>query len=163
MTEISDQTYVYTTYIRTTPQRVFDALTTPEFTMQYWGGAELRSDWQVGSPLEAYHPDREDFIGEILAVEPPNRLSYTFTGKAEQEAGRPATVVEFEIAPFGDEVVKLTVQHTGFTADEQGEQDLRDVGGGWPAILSALKTLLESGEPLPSPGHLAPRRPAASV
>lgn len=163
MTEISDHTYVYTTYIRTTAQRVFDALTTPEFTMQYWAGAELRSDWQVGSPLEAYHPDRDDFIGEILAVEPPTRLSYTFTGRAEQEAGRPATVVEFTIAPFGDEAVKLTVQHTGFTADEKGEQDLRDVGGGWPAILSGLKTLLESGTQLPGPGHFAQRTPTARV
>lgn len=161
--EISDRTYVYTTYIRSTPQKVFDALTTPEFTMQYWGGAELRSDWKVGSPLEAYHPERDDFIGEIVAVEPPNRLSYTFTGRAEQEAGRPATVVEFTISPFGDEVVKLSVHHTGFTADEKGEQDHRDIGEGWPAILSALKTLLESGTPLPSPGHLAPRTPAASV
>ncbi|MET0188416.1 MAG: SRPBCC domain-containing protein [Pseudonocardia sediminis] len=159
MTEISDRTYVYTTYIATTPQKVFDALTTPEFTMQYWGGAEIRSDWTVGSPVEAYHPDHDDFIGEVLAVEPPNKLSYTFTGKAEREEGRPATVVEFDISAFGDEVVKLTVVHSGFTADERGEQDARDVGHGWPAIFAALKTLLETGSPLPSPGHFAPRTP----
>lgn len=81
---MSERRYVYTTYIRSTAEQVFRALTTPEFTMQYWGGAELTSDWRVGSPLEAVHPDHDDFIGEILAVEPPHRLSYTFTGRAER-------------------------------------------------------------------------------
>ncbi|ANY06977.1 SRPBCC family protein [Pseudonocardia sp. HH130630-07] len=160
MSEQTEPTYVYTTYIRSTPDQVFRALTTPEFTMQYWGGAELTSDWQVGSPLEAVHPDRDDFIGTILAVEPPHRLSYSFTGRAEQAAGRAATVVEFAISPFGEEAVKLQVVHTGFTPDEQGARDLRDVGEGWPAILSALKTLLETDRPLASPGHFAPRTPA---
>lgn len=160
MTTTSDRTYVYTTYIRSTADQVFRALTTPEFTMQYWGGAELTSDWQVGSTLEAIHPDRDDFIGEILAVEPPHRLSYTFTGKAEQAAGRPPTVVEFAISAFGEGAVKLQVVHTGFTADERGDQVMRDVGEGWPAILSALKTLLETERPLAGPGHFAPRTPA---
>ena len=160
MTSTNDRTYVYTTYIRSTAELVFRALTTPEFTMQYWGGAELRSDWEVGSRLEAVHPDREDFIGTILAVEPPHRLSYTFTGRAEEAAGRPPTVVEFAISPFGDEAVKLQVLHTGFTDDEKGEQDVRDVGEGWPAILAALKTLLETDRPLAGPGHYAPRSPA---
>lgn len=158
--EISERTYVYTTYIVTTPQKVFEALTTPEFTMQYWGGAEIRSDWTVGSPVEAYHPDHDDFLGEVLAVDPPHRLSYTFTGRAEREAGRPPTTVEFDISTFGDEVVKLTVLHTGFTADDRGEQDRRDIGEGWPAIFAALKTLLETGSPLPGPGHFAQRSPA---
>lgn len=156
----SERRFVYTTYIRSTAEQVFRALTTPEFTMQYWGGAELTSDWRVGSPLEAVHPDRDDFIGEILAVEPPHRLSYTFTGQAERAAGRPPTVVEFTLSPFGEEAVKLQVVHTGFTDDEQGAQDARDVGEGWPAILSALKTLLETDRPLASPGHFAPRTPA---
>ena len=160
MTEISDQTYVYTTYIQTTAEKVFQALTSPEFTMQYWGGAEIRSDWQVGSPVEAHHPDRDDFLGEVLAVRPPHQLSYTFTDRTQRAAGRPATVVEFDISPFGAEAVKLTVVHTGFTADAQGDQDRRDVGEGWPAIFAAMKTLLETGTPLPAPGHFAPRVPA---
>lgn len=160
MTEPDDRTYVYTTYIRSTPGQVFRALTTPEFTMQYWGGAELTSDWEVGSPLEAVHPDRDDFCGRILAVEPPHRLSYTFTSHAEEAEGRPPTVVEFAISEFGDEAVKLQVVHTGFTPDERGTRDLRDVGEGWPAILSALKTLLETERPLAAPGHFAPRTPA---
>lgn len=160
MTSTTDRSYIYTTYIRSTAEQVFRALTTPEFTMQYWGGAELTSDWQVDSPLEAVHPDREDFIGKVLAVEPPHRLSYTFTGRTEEAAGRPPTVVEFAISPFGDEAVKLQVLHTGFTDDEQGAQDVRDVGEGWPAILAALKTLLETDRPLAGPGHFAPRTPA---
>lgn len=155
-------TYVYTTYIVAPAEKVFTALTTPEFTMQYWGGAELRSEWTPGSPLEAHHPDRDDFCGEVLAVDPPRRLAYTFTGRGEIAEGRPPTTVEFEIAPFGDAAVKLTVVHSDFTADERGEQDRRDVGEGWPAILSALKTLLETGSPLPGPGHFAPRTPAAT-
>ncbi|MEQ3552070.1 SRPBCC family protein [Pseudonocardia nematodicida] len=159
-TEQSDATYVYTTYIRSTAEQVFRALTTPEFTMQYWGGAELTSDWRVGSRLEAIHPDRDDFIGEILAVEPPGRLSYTFTGRSEEAAGRPPTVVEFTISRFGDEAVKLQVVHTGFTADDKGAEDLRNIGEGWPAILAGLKTLLETDRPLAGPGHFAPRTPA---
>ncbi|MEJ8279638.1 SRPBCC domain-containing protein [Pseudonocardia spirodelae] len=157
---MTERAYVYTTYIRSTADLVFRALTTPEFTMQYWGGAELTSDWRVGSPLEAVHPDRDDFIGEILAVEPPHRLSYTFTGRAEQAAGRAPTVVEFTISGFGEEAVKLQIVHTGFGDDEQGARDVRDVGEGWPAIVAALKTLLETGRPLASPGHFAPRVPA---
>ncbi|MBC3194736.1 SRPBCC domain-containing protein [Pseudonocardia sp. C8] len=90
------------------------------------------------------------------------RLSYTFTGRAEEAAGRPPTVVEFTISPFGDEAVKLQVLHTGFTDDAQGEQDRSDVGEGWPAILAALKTLLETDRPLAAPGHFAPRIPARS-
>ncbi|MEV1294163.1 SRPBCC family protein [Pseudonocardia sp. NPDC049635] len=160
MTEPSDRTYVYTTYIRSSAEQVFRALTTPEFTMQYWGGSELTSDWRVGSRLEALHPDREDFVGEIVAVEPPHRLSYTFTGRAEQERGRPPTLVEFTVDPFGEEAVRLRVVHTGFTPDEHGEKDLHDIGEGWPAILAALKTLLETDRPLASPGEFAPRIPA---
>ena len=155
-------TYVYTTYIVTTPEKVFEALTRPEFTMQYWGGAELRSDWAVGSPLEAHHPDRDDFCGEVLAVDPPRRLAYTFTGRAEIAEGRPPTTVEFEIAPFGDAAVKLTVLHSDFTADERGDRDRRDIGEGWPAVLAALKTLLETGVPLPAPGLFAPRSPVVT-
>lgn len=153
-----DRTYLYTTYIATTPEKVYEALTTPEFTMQYWGGSEIRSDWRAGSPVVAYHPDHDDFLGEVVAAEPPHRLAYTFTGAAEQAAGRPPTNVEFAIQAFGDQVVKLTVTHTGFTPDEKGTKDLRDISGGWPGILSALKTLLETGSPLPST-PFAQRRP----
>lgn len=154
-----DRTYVYTTYIATEPAKVYEALTTPEFTMQYWGGSEIRSDWRPGSRVVAFHPDHPDFVGQVLAAEPPHRLAYTFTGEAEEAAGRPPTTVEFSIRPFGDHVVKLTVTHTGFTPDEQGAADHRDIGEGWPAILSALKTLLESGSPLPTPPPFAQRSP----
>ncbi|MBB2939508.1 uncharacterized protein YndB with AHSA1/START domain/DNA-binding transcriptional ArsR family regulator [Amycolatopsis bartoniae] len=150
----------YVTYIRTTPEQLWRALTEPEFTRRYWG-AELKSDWQPGSPLLWREGDGEfeDLDQVVLEADPPWLLSYSwhtyqpqhaelFGWSAEKLAElrqEKRSKVTFRIEPAG-ETVKLTVRHDGF--DTETEM-LKALSGGWPAILSNLKTLLETGEPLP--------------
>jgi len=156
--------FVYTTYINTTPERLWQALTEPSFTQRYWG-LSLESDWAAGSAytvtldrggVRIAHPEQV-----VLESEPYRRLSYTwhtFTPEWAQAYGfseefqgnlaaEPRSKVTFEIEPAGP-MVKLTVLHDGF---EPGSAVLDGISQGWPAILASLKTLLETGEPLPSP------------
>jgi uncharacterized protein YndB with AHSA1/START domain len=132
------ETFVYVTYIASTREKVWDALTDPAFTRQYWNGRLVESDWRVGSPVTIRH-DYDDEIdglgGTVLDADRPRRLSF----------GTPPSTVTFELADH-DEVVKLTVIHAGL--DEAGAPA---AGNGWAFILSNLKTLLESGTPLPMP------------
>jgi DNA-binding transcriptional ArsR family regulator/uncharacterized protein YndB with AHSA1/START domain len=162
--------FVYTTYIHATPEKVWQGLTDPAFTKQYWrhpsaGGVEMRTDWQKGSTydvtyeksgLVVSHPEQV-----ILESEPYRRLAYTwhtFTpawaaahgidqALAAQWNDEPRSRVAFDIEQAGEGVVKLTVVHDGF---EPGSAVLQGVSGGWPAVISALKTLLETGSSLPS-------------
>ena len=155
--------FVYTTYISTTPERLWQALTDPAFTQRYWGTA-LRSDWAPGAAMTWEHQGVTiaDPAQVVLEYEPYRRLSYTwhtFT-PAWAEAcgfddGRLATVaderrskVTFEIEPLGQQV-KLTVVHDDF---DPGSAVLELVSQGWPQLLSDLKTLLETGELLPAAG-----------
>ena len=153
-------TFVYTTYIRTTPERLWQALTEPAFTRRYWG-ATFRSDWKEGSTMTWEQRDTtcEDPEQVVLESEPYRRLSYTWhtftpelsesirlTDEArERIAAEPRSKVTFDIEPLGD-LVKLTVVHDGF---EAGSVVALLVSEGWPPILSSLKTLLETGETLP--------------
>jgi DNA-binding transcriptional ArsR family regulator/uncharacterized protein YndB with AHSA1/START domain len=162
----SDQTtFVYTTYIRATPEQVWQGLTEPAFTKRYWGGVEFRSDWRVGSTYDVADEDAGLVIGDpaqvVLESDPYRRLAYawhTFTpewgarhGKSEAEVARwssePRSRVAFDIEHAGPGVVKLTVVHDGF---EPGSEILDGVSGGWPAVLAGLKTLLETGTALPA-------------
>lgn len=154
-----DISFAYTTYIRTTPERLWAALTDPAFTRRYWGVA-LVSDWHVGSTIrwELENVTITDAEQVVLAADPPRRLSYTwhsitpefiaaygndqeFMAKASQED---RSRITFVIEPVGD-LVKLTVTHDGFAP---GSVVLAGVSMGWPAIIASLKTLLETGEPL---------------
>ena len=135
---MNTETFVYVTYIASTREKVWDALTNPEFTRQYWNGRLVESDWRVGSPVTIRHDydDETDSLGGmVLDADRPRRLSF----------GTPPSTVTFELADH-NEVVKLTVIHAGL--DEAG---VLAVSGGWSFILSNLKTLLESGTPLPMP------------
>jgi uncharacterized protein YndB with AHSA1/START domain len=139
--------FVYVTHINATPEKVWEALTRPEFTRQYWGGRQIQSDWTKGASVKFIKPDGGvDLKGEVLEADPPRRLSYTwacpaiFGGPPENP-----TRVTFEIAvTLG--VTKLTVTHDGF---EPGSKLFVEINKGWQAILSNLKTLLETGKPLP--------------
>ncbi|MFI1677786.1 ArsR/SmtB family transcription factor [Streptomyces sp. NPDC020607] len=151
-------TFVYTTYIRTTPERLWQALTDPAFTRRYWG-VSFGTDWTPGSPMTWTETGAttEDPEQVVLVHEPHRRLAYTWhtfsTQWAEANgideelrarlAGERRSRVTFDLAPEGDRV-KLTVTH------EFGEAaTLQSMcSQGWPAILSSLKTLLETGEPL---------------
>jgi len=158
---VDKPSFVYTTYIRTTPERLWQALTEPAFTERYWG-ATFRTDWRAGSTMtwEQSGTRTADPEQVVLESEPYRRLAYTwhtftpevtealkFTDEArERVAGEPRSKVTFEIEPLGD-LVKLTVVHDGF---EPGSTIASLVGMGWPRILSNLKTLLETGDTLPA-------------
>lgn len=152
--------FTYSTYIRTTPERLWDALTRPEFTEQYWG-VRLESDWQAGSPVvwtyagvRIEHPEQL-----VRTADRPRELSitwHTITPEFGAAIGAPADLVErmaaerrshvtFRIEPAGDGVVELTVHHAAL---EPGGEIAAGVQGGWPQIAASLKSLLETGEPL---------------
>jgi uncharacterized protein YndB with AHSA1/START domain len=138
--------FVYTTYIKTTPQKVWDAITTPEFTRQYWGKANV-SDWKPGSKWEMVNIDGSDTVnvtGEVLESHPPSRLVLSWV-KPENRADKSEySRVTFEIEMMGD-VVCLNVIHDEL---KPGSEMARAISGGWPRVLSGLKTLLETGQVL---------------
>jgi uncharacterized protein YndB with AHSA1/START domain len=139
---MSKPEFVYVTYIETTPEKLWEALTNSEFTKRYWFGSEVRSDWKVGSPFALVTDGKTTDSGEILVADPPRRLSYTFKHQLFEELrNEPVTKVVFAIEPHG-KIVKLTVTHEGFV---EGGKLLGAVSNGWPAILSGLKSLLETG------------------
>jgi uncharacterized protein YndB with AHSA1/START domain len=139
---MSKPEFVYVTYIETTSEKLWEALTNSEFSKRYWFGTEVRSDWKVGSPFALVTDGKTSDTGEILAADPPRLLSYTFKHELfEEMRDEPATKVVFTIEPHG-EIVKLTVTHEGFAA---GSKLLGAISNGWPAILSGLKSLLETG------------------
>jgi uncharacterized protein YndB with AHSA1/START domain len=140
--------FIYVTYIETTPEQLWDALTSSEFSRRYWFGTELRSDFKVGSRLALVMNGETTDTGEILKADPPRRLSYTFRHEVNEAMRRePATKVTFRLEAFGN-LVKLTVTHEGFV---EGSQLLGAISRGWPAILSGLKSLLETGKVLTIP------------
>jgi uncharacterized protein YndB with AHSA1/START domain len=145
---MSKPEFVYVTYIETTPDKLWDALTGSEFSRQYWFGAELRTDWTIGSPFALVMDGTPTDVGEILEFDRPRRLSYTFNHvlKAELRNEQPTKVV-FTIEPHG-KLVKLTLTHEGFAG---AGQLLNGISKGWPAILSSLKSLLETGSALAIP------------
>ena len=138
--------FVYVVFIQSTPEAVWQALTTPEFTARYWDGRRIESDWQFGSPVLHILPDgRAIGEGKVLAADPPRLLSYTFHLRMakDQVAEQPAEVT-FEIEPAGP-AVKLTLKHRH--AEDSTRREV--MNNAWPAILSSLKTLLETGRRLP--------------
>jgi uncharacterized protein YndB with AHSA1/START domain/DNA-binding transcriptional ArsR family regulator len=137
--------YVYVTYIRSSPERVWDALVDADLTAQYWGHSNV-SDWREGSTWEHRRVDGSgiaDVIGTVLRSERPHLLKLTFDGPGDPPETGP-TVVSFEIEPY-HEIVRLTVTHENLPNDEAREQ----VAAGWPAVCANLKSLLETGEVLP--------------
>jgi uncharacterized protein YndB with AHSA1/START domain len=140
--------FVYVTYIETTPEKLWDALTNSEFTRQYWFDTEVRSDWKVGSPFALVMSGKITDSGEILEADRPRRLAYTFKHELDEDMRKEgATRVAFTIEPHG-KLVKLTVTHEGFGTPSKL---LDGISKGWPAILSSLKSLLETGKPLVIP------------
>lgn len=156
---MSKPSFVYVSYIRATPEEVWRALTDPAFTARYWAGTRVESDWAIGSPVRLVAPDGTADTGAVLVFDPPRRLSYTWhVGFGPFEA-EPDSRVTFEIETEGGDV-KLTLTHDEFQA---GSKVLEAVSTGWPSILSSLKTLVETGEPLRStdPKYLAEARERA--
>ncbi|WP_406065519.1 SRPBCC family protein [Streptomyces sp. NBC_01077] len=159
---MDSHTFVYTTYIRTTPDELWKALTDPAFTRRYWGVA-FESEWTPGAPMAWDENGRRTVDPEqiVLDAEPGRLLSYTwhtFTRDwaeavrlgqdvYERLAREPRSKVTFLIEPSGD-TVKLTVTHGDLEPDGLMKGM---IGEGWPALISSLKSLLETGEELPEP------------
>jgi DNA-binding transcriptional ArsR family regulator/uncharacterized protein YndB with AHSA1/START domain len=159
-TPMEKPSFVYKTYINTTPERLWLALTDPTFTERYWG-LTLESDWTAGSTLvlEQKGVRIVDPAQVILESEPFRRLSYTwhtFTNEwadlhgfsdelLAQMSGERRSKVSFDIEPVG-QLVKLTVVHDDFDRDSMVAPMISE---GWPQVLSSLKTLLETGDRLP--------------
>jgi len=135
---------IYTTYIRTTPEKLWNAITNPEFARQYWGGNENVSDWKPGSKWMHVTGDNERAIrvtGKVVESVPMKRLVLTWADPAnEADVSR----VTFEIEPC-DDTVRLDVIHGDF---KPGSDMINRVSGGWPRVLSSLKSFLETGKAL---------------
>lgn len=139
--------YVYTTYIRATPEQVWHALTDPDLTARFWGHAQV-SDWSVGSPVRHVRTDGSgiaDGAGLVIAVDRPHRLTFGFDDPERvDDPTFAASEVTFEIDAYHD-IVRLTVTHRKLRSAEE----LQAIGMGWPSVLANLKTLLETGDVLP--------------
>ncbi|MCX6024381.1 MAG: SRPBCC domain-containing protein [Chloroflexi bacterium] len=140
---------VYQLFIKAPPERVWEALTTSEFTTRYYYGCMLKTDLTVGSPFTYTYPDGSAAIveGEVLACDPPRRLVHSYHSLWGPLADDAPTRVTWELEAMPSGITKLTVIHDDFDGETATYQGL--AGGGWNWILSNLKTLLETGEPLP--------------
>jgi uncharacterized protein YndB with AHSA1/START domain len=143
-------TKVYEIYIKTTPERLWEAITDPETRSRYHFGTRITSDWTPGSRVEMRHPAGGLLSeGENLEVDPPRRLVQTMVALwGDDVKSEGASRVTWEIEPVGDSC-RLTVTH-----DQLRDGANAQLYGGWPMILSGLKTWLETGEQLTTPGSL---------
>jgi uncharacterized protein YndB with AHSA1/START domain/DNA-binding transcriptional ArsR family regulator len=144
--DMSDRpTFVYVIYIHSTPERVWEALTDADLTAEYWGHSNV-SDWQVGSSWEHQRTDGTavaDVVGTVVESAPPTRLVTTWAAPDAAPTTEPSQVT-FDIEPYGD-IVRLTVTHENL-ADEA---ERAGAAAGWAAVLSNLKSLIETGHALP--------------
>jgi uncharacterized protein YndB with AHSA1/START domain len=156
--EDSTMEKVFEIYIKTTPERLWEAITDPELRSQYTFGMRVESDWTPGSRFQGTHPMAPGPLteGQNLAVEPPRRLVQSFNALWSDDVKAEGTSrVTWEIEQIGDSC-RLTVTH-----DQLREGANDEIYGGWPQILSGLKTLIETGETLTTPGSLMYSQPAA--
>jgi uncharacterized protein YndB with AHSA1/START domain len=139
--------FIYVTYIRTSQQKLWDALLKPEFQRLYWFGAHHESEWKKGAAWKIVFQDgRIADSGEVLEIDPPNRLVLKWRNEWNPEIKAEGySRCEFNLEPAGD-TIKLTVTHS---MEGAGTKFIQGVSGGWPKILSSLKSLLETGNALP--------------
>jgi uncharacterized protein YndB with AHSA1/START domain len=151
MTTMTEQaTQVYSVFIRATPEQVWDGITKPEFTTRYFHGTKIDSTFEPGAPYLSVAGDAGETVvdGEVLESDPPRMLKHTWRALYDPEtASEPHSRVTWEIEPQEGGVTKLTVTHDQL---EAAPKTAVSVAGGWSYVLSGLKTLLETGEPLES-------------
>lgn len=166
---MGDTAFVYTTYIATTPETLWKALTEPEFTRQYWG-VEFSSDWKVGSSVLVKEGDQADFHDhehKITEIDSPHRIAFSWRnysgdrakyfgwsdGELTELSKEKRSKVSMEVQPDGEGASRLVLVHDDFESSEskmyQAVSGQLEGSGGWPAVLSNLKTLLETGKPMP--------------
>ena len=144
MSKSGQSSFVYVTFIRTTPERLWSALTSADFIKEYWLGCHLRTEWKVGAQWQLIYPDgRITDSGEIVELEPQKRLVLKWQNEFKPELKAEGDALcRIELEPVGD-AVKLTITHT---MDRPESKLIQAVSGGWPRILSNLKSLLETGQ-----------------
>jgi len=143
---MSGTRFVYVTYIRTTAEKLFDALTLPEFTQQYWAGTSQQSEWRKGASWKALTPDGRVWdTGEILEIDRPRRLVLTWRNEHFPEMRAEGfTRLAYQLEPSG-EAIKLTLVHE---IDVEESKIMGALSQGWPMVLASLKTFLETGTPI---------------
>lgn len=150
MKTATELNHVYEVYIRTTPDKIWQALTDGKTSKQYFYGGTLKSDWKVGSSMDLVDDEAGTTMlaNKILEIDPPRKLVHTFSAQHEDQVkkDRPSRVT-WLIEPMGD-VVKLTVTHDNFDGETATYKSVRS---GWGPVLSGLKTILETGRPLNIP------------
>jgi uncharacterized protein YndB with AHSA1/START domain len=147
-TMTAQATQVYSVFVRATPEQVWDAITKPEFTSKYFYGSLIESTWEQGAAYAGWASDRsQQYVdGEVIEASPPAKLVTTWRALYDPEtAAEPFSRVTWELEPAGDGVTKLTVVHDELEASPKTAEN---VARGWSFVLSGLKTLLETGEPL---------------
>jgi uncharacterized protein YndB with AHSA1/START domain len=148
---MADSRFVYVTYIRTTPEQLWQALTDPELTRQFWFGCRQESEWKAGASWRLMIPDgRVGDSGEILEIDPPRRLAVSWRNEFKPELREEGySRMTYELEKQGGSV-KLTIIHE---MDRTGSRFIAAISGGWPMILASLKSLIETGEPLEETRH----------
>ena len=141
---MSKPEFVYTTYIETTAEKLWQALTDGDFTERYWFGHRVTSDWKPGSSYKFAMQGTPNIEGKVLVSDPPRQLSYSWDSCSPEAQRERTSRVTFDLEPRG-KIVKLTVTHDEL--DERGVT-LRNISGGWPMVLASLKSLLETGHGL---------------
>ena len=155
MTDENKSSFVYVTYIRTTPEKLWKALTSAEFVQQYWLGVRAEAEWKKGGSWKLVLPDgRIADTGEIVEFEPAKRLAIRWRNEfmAEMKA-EGISFCTMEIESAAGQAVKLTVSHG---MDRENSKFIGAVAGGWPQILSNLKSLLETGSVVLPPHEFRP-------
>jgi uncharacterized protein YndB with AHSA1/START domain len=144
MSQSTESRFVYVTFIRTTPEKLWAALTDPSQMKEYWFGMHINTEWKVGAEWEMLFPDgRVADSGEILELERPKRIRLKWTNEFRPELKAEGfALCTIELEPVGA-TVRLTITHTMERADSKF---IQAVSGGWPKILSNLKSLLETGQ-----------------
>jgi uncharacterized protein YndB with AHSA1/START domain len=143
---------VFEIYIRTTPEHLWEAITDGEIRSKYNFGARIDSDWTPGSRFQMGHPALSELLaeGEVLEVDPPRRLVHTMVALwGDDVKSEGSSRVTWEIEPISEDSCRLSLTHDQLREDADSQ-----LYGGWPMILSGLKTWLESGELLTTPGSL---------
>lgn len=140
--------FVYVTYIRTTAEKLWDALTQPEFTRQYWAETWQECEWQQGASWQLMIPDgRIGDSGKVLEIDKPRRLVLSWCNRFVPELRAEGdTRCTYELEQIGEEV-KLTLTHE---IDLPNSKTIDAVSNGWPGLLASVKSLLETGRPLAS-------------
>ncbi|MEK8031435.1 SRPBCC family protein [Ideonella sp. DXS29W] len=142
--ESEKTSFVYVTYIRSTPEEVFEAIAQPEVARRYWGHENI-SDWKPGSDWQHVRANEQrtvNVIGKVVEVVPPTRLVITWASPSRADDPAAYSRVTFDIAPY-DGMVRLTVSHDEL---EAGSGMAKGIQHGWPIVLSSLKSLLETGQ-----------------